>query len=72
MMSEYFEDQIKRIQIILKQNWFEILKIFNSYHERINFTYGIEKDNTINFLELKMIEDKEERVFDWLVKKIRL
>ena len=33
----------------------EMLSVFNSYHHRLKFTYEIEKDNCINFLDTTVI-----------------
>jgi len=41
-----------------------ILKIFNSFHERLQFTLEISDNNHINFLEITIIIDGHRIIFD--------
>jgi len=44
----------------------EILTTFNSYHNKLKFTIEIEKDNTIPFLDTKIIKQRDNTLkFDW-------
>ena len=41
------------------------LKVFNNYHERLQFTYEIENNNKINFLELTLIKNNNTLMHNW-------
>ena len=38
------------------------------YNERLQFTSELEKDMTLNFLDLKIIRDNKKFVFNWYQK----
>jgi len=42
----------------------KILNIFNSFHERLQFTLEISDNNSINFLDVTIIIDGQGIVFD--------
>jgi len=42
----------------------DILKIFNSFHARLNFTLETSDNNSINFLDTKIIIDDHRIIFD--------
>jgi len=42
----------------------KILNIFNSFHERMQFTLEISNNNSINFLDLSLIIDGQGIIFD--------
>lgn len=39
-----------------------VLDIFNSYNNRLKFTYEIEHDNALNFLEITLIKDTNNKL----------
>ena len=41
-----------------------ILEIFNSFHERLQFTLEMSIDNSLNFLNVNLIVDKHKITFD--------
>ena len=43
---------------IKKSDLNNILKVFNSYHKSLQFTYEVEKNSCINFLDVTLIRDK--------------
>ena len=45
-----------------------VLKVFNEYHERLKFTYELEKDKTLNFLDITATREGEKLVFNWYQK----
>lgn len=46
----------------------ETLSVFNSYHERLQFTYEIENNNRISFLDLWLIRENDKIITDWFQK----
>jgi len=47
----------------------EIISVFNSYNERLQFTYELENNNSINFLDLKFIKQTDGNLkIDWYTK----
>ena len=48
-----------------------ILETFNNYHERINFTMEIERDNKINFLDMELTRNDSNGsiISNWYKKK---
>ena len=42
----------------------EVLELFNSYHERLKFTVDRGDKNGINFLDVKLIEQEGNIIFD--------
>ena len=42
-----------------------IVHIFNSFHDRIKFTFEIEKNRQINFLDLKICVERDLLILDW-------
>ena len=58
-IQTYYRYVDDTILIIPKNKSKEILKIFNSYHSRLNFTYESEMDNTLSFLNLLMIKNDD-------------
>ena len=69
-IQAYFQYVDDTFLIIPKNKIKEILKNFNSYHSRLNFTYESEIDNTLVFLNLLMIKN-DDRTIDtnWHRKK---
>jgi len=45
-----------------------LLKKFNSFHQRLRFTMEIERDNRLNFLDLTIIKQNNFLIFDWFQK----
>jgi len=41
-----------------------ILKLFNSYHERIKFTIDYGDENSISFLDVKLMKQDEKIIFN--------
>jgi len=57
------------IFIIPATKWDSVLKIFNSYHTRLKFTYEVECDNMLNFLNTSVIrEDDGTIITNWFRK----
>lgn len=47
------------------------VNILNSYHEKIQFTYEMEENGVLNYLDIKIIHtDKNNLKFDWYQKEI--
>ena len=46
----------------------QMLNVFNSYDDRIKFTYEIEKNNSISFLDLQVINDNNHIITNWYMK----
>ena len=42
-----------------------ILNTFNSYHSRLQFTHELETDNSINFLDVKLIRHNNKLSYNW-------
>ena len=42
-----------------------ILDTFNSYHSRLQFTHELETDNSINFLDVKLIRHNNKLSYNW-------
>ena len=42
-----------------------IVNIFNSYNDRLRFTYELEKDKTLNFLEITLKRSDDKLLFNW-------
>lgn len=70
-MYKYVDDLISEIHPD-KIDYF--VDILNQYHERIKFTYELEENNILNYLDLKIIRlsdgSKPELKFDWYQKEI--
>ncbi|XP_044757911.1 uncharacterized protein LOC123316054 [Coccinella septempunctata] len=47
-----------------------ILDVFNSYHQKIQFTIEVEKDNSLPFLDLLIIRENSSIITDWYTKAI--
>ena len=43
----------------------EVIKLFNSYHPRLQFTHEVEVDGKINFLEVSLIRKGNKIITDW-------
>ena len=41
-----------------------VLKLFNSYHERLRFTVDFSDENGINFLDVKLMRQEGRIIFD--------
>ena len=39
------------------------MSVFNSYHDRLKFTHQLEKDNTLNFLNIGFIRNYHNKFF---------
>ena len=39
------------------------MSVFNSYHDRLKFTHELEKDNTLNFLNIGFIRNYHNKFF---------
>lgn len=62
----YVDDILLAIPKHLVNN---IVDIFNSYHSRIQFTYELEDNRSINFLDLKIkINESNQIIIDWYQK----
>ncbi|XP_011883565.1 PREDICTED: uncharacterized protein LOC105570735 [Vollenhovia emeryi] len=46
----------------------DILNVFNSYHQRLQFTYETEINSSINFLDTSVIRASEHLITDWFRK----
>ncbi|RLU25780.1 hypothetical protein DMN91_001939 [Ooceraea biroi] len=42
-----------------------VLRVFNDYHPRLQFTFELEKDNHINFLDTTVIRDGNALITNW-------
>lgn len=47
-----------------------VLNLLNSYHPRIVFTYETEIEDSINYLDIKIIHNKDRLSFDWYKKDL--
>lgn len=48
-----------------------VLKVFNKYHYRLQFTHEVECDNSMNFLDMTAIRnDTDHIITNWYRKKI--
>ncbi|EZA59383.1 hypothetical protein X777_00505 [Ooceraea biroi] len=43
----------------------DVVDAFNSYHPRLKFTYELENDNSINFLDTTVIRDDNRLITNW-------
>lgn len=48
----------------------ETIDIFNDYDERLQFTYEIESNDSINFLDALIIIENDRLIIDWCRKPI--
>ncbi|XP_075157638.1 uncharacterized protein LOC142230905 [Haematobia irritans] len=55
--------------IIKKPHLETILKLLNSYHNKIKFTVEIEEDNRLPYLDMTIIRDNNKIITDWYTKK---
>ena len=51
----YFRDEDDTIMCINKKHIDLVLKTFNSYNNKLQFTYELEQDKKINFLDMTLI-----------------
>jgi len=51
--------------IISKTKLDMVLKIFNSYHQRLKFTYELETNNSLNFLNTLVIRERRNLITNW-------
>ena len=50
-----------------------VLKVFNSYHPKLQFTIELKKDRKIPFLDLLLMRDKDDKIItNWYQKKTRI
>ena len=62
LYTRYVDDAL----MIVNKNYIDIvLDIFNSYHERLNFTHELETNNSINFLDITIIREKNNLMYNW-------
>ena len=54
--SRYDDDSF---MILNKEKVFEVLKLFNSHHSNIKFTYEMEKNDELNFLDILVIKNND-------------
>lgn len=66
LYKRYVDDVIT---IVPSNKCENILNIFNSYHERIQFTIEKEENNQIEFLDIKLIHNNNELDYEWNTKK---
>lgn len=56
------------IRCIPKERIQEMVDIFNSYDERLQFTFESQNNNTISFLDVLIINDNNKLITDWYKK----
>ena len=54
--------------IVKKSEADEILKTFNTYHNKLQFTIETEQNNYIPFLDMKIIKENNKIITDWYTK----
>ena len=56
------------ITCIPKNKTNEIINTFNTYNQRLQFTYETEKDESINFLDILLIKHNNKIITNWYMK----
>ena len=64
----YFRYVDDTIMCINKKHIDLVVKTFNSYNNRLQFTYEIEQENKINFLDMTLIRHNNTIITDWFNK----
>ena len=62
--SFYFRYVDDIVLVVHKDKVEEILKLFNSYHERLRFTVDFGDENGINFLDVRLMRQEGRIIFD--------
>ena len=65
MIVKYVDDIFA---IVKKKDLDTILTTFNNYHNKLQFTMEIEKHNTIPYLDIKIIKNKNQIITNWYAK----
>ena len=68
--SFYFRYVDDIVLVVHKDKVEEILKLFNSYHERLRFTVDFGDENGINFLDVRLMRQEGRIIFDIYKKPI--
>lgn len=66
-ITKYVDDTLL---IINKKDINEIQNTFNKYHQKIQFTFEIETNNSISYLDAKLIRNGSSIKFDWYHKSM--
>lgn len=61
-LALYVDDSFWRIE---KEYVNTVLQTLNSYHHKINFTVEMERDNSINFLDVTVIRRSNKLIYRW-------
>lgn len=61
----YFRYVDDILTIIPKNKLSEVMEVFNSYHTKLQFTHECEINNSLNFLEVKLIKYNNKLLTDW-------
>ena len=64
----YFRYVDDMIMCINKKHIDLVLKTFNSYNNKLQFTYELEQDKKINFLDMTLIRYNNTIITDWFNK----
>ena len=64
-VSLYFRYVDDIIAVIPRDKVDTILNIFNGYHDRLKFTHELENNNSISFLNTKIIRKDNTLITDW-------
>lgn len=67
IITKYVDDLFA---VIKKQDEERILKIFNSYHNKIKFTIEREENNSLPYLDMKLYRENNKIITDWYSKSI--
>ena len=56
--------------LVIPANKIEFLvTLFNSYHDRLRFTYEIENNNSLSFFNINLVRNESHLLTDWYRKK---
>ena len=67
--SFYFRYVDDIVLAVHKEKVERVVELFNSYHERLKFTVDFGDENDINFLDVKLMRQERNIIFD-IYKKI--
>ena len=65
LYTRYVDDSL---MIVDKDKIDIVLEIFNSYHDRLNFTHELQNNNSINFLNITIISENTKLFYNWYTK----
>lgn len=67
-ISFYFRYVDDTILTILSNQVNHVVNVFNSIHDRLQFTYELQKDNTLNYLDISIKSENNKLICDWYQK----